>query len=634
MKPTFKQKFSYFFDNTLSRGTGAIIAWLSILTVVLVLLFSVIYLLVGVHFEDTGELNFLQAFWESLMRSLDPGSVAGDTKWALRAVGILVTISGIFILSSLIGILSAGLANKIDDLRKGHSLVLSKNHTLIIGWSQKIFFILNELIIANENQKKPSIVILDERDKPEMDEEIRQNLPNTKNTKIITRSGNTLDIKALNIVNPDEAKSIIILPPDNLEDESKDIHVIKTLLALIFNPARTKKEYHVVSEIKNFENLDAASVVGKHEASIIYSQDIISRISAQTCHQPGLSVIYMGLVSFDGDEIYFSDIESLYGKTYKEALFAFEDSSVIGIRKDNGAILINPTPDTFIEKGDRVIAISDDDDTVIPTMKTTFEIDNSTIVSKERSSSIKKENNIILGWNQRAKGIICELDQYLENGSVMSVITLTELSQEEKEEVEKELKNQKIEFNVGDYTKRNVLEKLNITNYDNIIILSNINVSQQEADAYTLLSLVLIRDIANEKGIKAKIISEMNDLKNRELADVTEADDFIISQDLISRILAQISENKELKNVYDILFSSEGSEIYLKDADNYVLTEKPVNFYTILESAANKNETAIGYQIKEYAHNSSKNYGIVVNPDKSEIITLKKGDKIIVLSED
>jgi len=70
-----------------------------------------------------------------------------------------VTIGGTFILSTLIGILSAGLSNNLEELKKRKSLVLSKNHTLIIGWSQKIYFIISEFIIAIENQKYSTIVI-------------------------------------------------------------------------------------------------------------------------------------------------------------------------------------------------------------------------------------------------------------------------------------------------------------------------------------------------------------------------------------------------------------------------------------------------------------------------------------------
>ncbi len=633
MKTTFKQRFKYFFDKTLSKGTVSLVVWLSIVTFLSVLFFALIYLIVGIKFEDTGELNFFEAFWQSFMRSIDPGTVAGDTIWTLRIIGIIVTITGIFIFSALIGILSAGLDAKLEELRKGRSLVLTENHTLIIGWSAKIFHIISQLVIANENQKNPSIVILAQMDKVEMEDEIRDKIADTKNTEIICRTGNALETNDLTIANPDSAKSIIILAPDYVPENIHDIHIIKTILALTYNKNRQNNNYHIVAEIRDKENLEAAEIVGQDEVSIIFNRDIVSRITAQTSHQSGLSIIYMDLLCYEGDEIYLQNEPKLTGKTYKDTLFAYETSTVIGLKKEN-KILINPPMDLIVEKNDEIIAISEDDDTVILSGKTNFDIKNEIIIKKEHISSTKLEKNLILGWNSHAFMTIIELDEYLAENSELVIVHSDEISDIEIDELHQKLRNQKVTVKKGDYSKRNVLLGLNIADFDNIIILANENKSPQVADAITLLALIHLRNIAKENNKEMNIISEMYDQKNRELAEVTEANDFIISHDLISRLLAQVSETKDIKTIFDILFDSEGSEIYLKDATDYIKPNVETNFYTVLESAALKNETAIGYRIMKYAFDTDKNYGITINPNKSQTITFSEQDKIIVLAED
>ena len=50
----------------------------------------------------------------------------------------------------------------------------------------------------------------------------------------------------------------------------------------------------------------------------------------------------------------------------------------------------------------------------------------------------------------------------------------------------------------------------------------------------------------------------MLDLRNRELAEVTQADDFIVSDQLISLMLAQVAENKHLNAVFADLFDPRG----------------------------------------------------------------------------
>ncbi|HPX47977.1 MAG TPA: hypothetical protein PK408_07240, partial [Treponemataceae bacterium] len=59
----------------------------------------------------------------------------------------------------------------------------------------------------------------------------------------------------------------------------------------------------------------------------------------------------------------------------------------------------------------------------------------------------------------------------------------------------------------------------------------------------------------------------------------------------------------------------------------YVTIDRPVDFYTILESARRKNETAIGYFLEE-------NRKIALNPVKTEKIGFYHYDKIIVLSDE
>lgn len=632
MQVTFKQKLTYFFDNTLTKGTKSVVMWLSVVTLILVLFFSLIYLAIGIKFEGTEQLNYFEAFWQTLMRSLDPGNVASDQIWIMRIVGLLVTISGIFILSSLIGILSSGLDTRLEELKRGRSIVLTKNHTLIIGWSSKIFHIIEQLVIANENQNKPSIVILSAKDKVEMENVLRDKISDFKNTKIICRTGNAYEYADLQIVNPDDAKSIIILAPEDIDRDLHDIHIIKTLMALIYNDKRANNKYHIITEIKDKDNLGVAQIAGGDEVSLIYPNEVVSKITAQTCHQSGLSIIYMELLAYEGDEIYFQHQAELAGKTFKEILFDYETSSVIGIKRKDGKILINPPMNTVFEDGDQVIAISEDDDTVILSGKKNILIDKESIVSKQRVSSIKKENNLILGWNSKSEKMIIEMDNYLAKDSFTTIVINPNYVNYDFNNLI--VSNQKIEIKKGDYSKRKYLLDLETEKYDNIIILANDNVSPEIADSITLFTLIQLRQISKEKQKEFNIISEMFIEKNRKLAEITKANDFIISHDLISRILAQVSENKDIKYILDYLFDSEGSEIYLKEADNYVKLDTPVNFYTVVESASRIGEVAIGYRIIADSYNKDKNYGIVTNPNKAEKITFSKGDKIIVLAED
>ena len=197
------------------------------------------------------------------------------------------------------------------------------------------------------------------------------------------------------------------------------------------------------------------------------------------------------------------------------------------------------------------------------------------------------------------------------------------------------LENLEVEFETGDTTSRKLLDALDLTSFQHIVILCYAEkLDAQAADAKTMMTLLHLRDIEHKNGEAFSIVSEMIDVRNRALAEVAKADDFIVSDELTGLLLTQISENGELLDVFNELFQADGSEIYLKPVKNYVALDTPVNFYTVAEAARRRGEIAIGYRLERHASNAERAYGVRVNPPKAETITFKSEDKIIVLAED
>ena len=277
--PTWRDRLRYRFENTLSRGPIALIGWLALVSAAVVIITAVVLFALGIGVDPSdanSHLDFTEGAWQSLMRTLDAGNLAGDEGWGLRFPMLVVTIAGIFIVSILIGTITSGLESRLEELRKGRSKVIETGHTLILGWSDKVFSIIGELIIANENQKKPRIVILADRDKVEMEDEIRARFPSTRNTRVICRSGDPLDLDELAVVAPHDARSIIVLAPNGRENP--DSYVIKSVLALTNNPDRRSEPYHIVAELSDPRNLEAAALVdGAQQDGGLGGGDVVVR---------------------------------------------------------------------------------------------------------------------------------------------------------------------------------------------------------------------------------------------------------------------------------------------------------------------------------------------------------------------
>ena len=631
---TLREKFRYQFENTMSSGPVGVIQWLAVVSIVSVVVLGAIMFILGITSStdaDAEPLGFVEGTWKSLMATLDPGTMGGDEGWDFRIVRFIATLIGIFLISILIGSISSGIDQKIEELKRGRSRVLDSDHTLILGWSPKIFTILTELIEANSNQKSPCIVILSEKDKVEAEEEIKSRIESTGNTKIVVRSGSTLESSTSEMVNINEARSIIVLSP---EVPNPDTYVIKTVLGITNGKDRKPEPYHIVAEIKHERNIEAAELVGNGEAVYVLSEDLISRIIAQTCRQSGLSVVYSELLRFEGDEIYFESVpDALIGKTFRDALFAYEDSSVIGLFTADGEALINPPMDRPLGESEFVIAISEDDDTVIANGRMNYQADPA-LYNRDGVSLAKEENTLVLGWNDKGCRIVAELDNYVKQGSRVTVAAKNAAIAAQTAELQADLSNQTITFKEGDIRDKKTLLSIKTEEYDHIIVLSNRDIDVQESDAKTLISLLHLRNISESLGLDYSIVTEMLDVRNRELGVVAKADDFVVSDNLISLMLSQLSENKELKKVYDILFQAEGSEIYLKPVGRYVKPGVETDFYTVTASAAELGESAIGYRITSLSWDSEKFYGIKLNPVKSKLVTFSPNDHIIVLSED
>ncbi|MFM9878526.1 MAG: CASTOR/POLLUX-related putative ion channel [Rhodoglobus sp.] len=621
-KPTFSERFRYWFDNWMSRGTLALMALLGIATVVLVLVVGVVVAIFRQTPEDDPERSFGDILWGNLMRTLDPGTMGGDSGWGFRIFMLIITIGGLIIVASLIGIISGAFDSKVEELRKGRSKVLEKDHTLILGWNTKVFPIVSEICIANESRRNAVIVVLADKDKVEMEDELRAQVGKTGKTKIICRTGDPMNLTDLEIASPAAARSIILLAGDASPDPDAD--VIKTALALTNNPRRKDEKYHIVGELQNSASLEAATLVGRDEAHWVLADDLIGRITVQSCRQSGLSVVYSEFLDFEGDEIYFTDQPSLYGKTYFDAQLAFADSTVMGLVKA-GTVILNPPADTVYGSGDQLIVVAEDDSAI---RLSTPGVPDAAAVSTTKPVKPKPERTLVLGYNSGLTRMLQELNEYVAPGSQVTV--LADVAEPEFPRY----KNLGIEFRRGDSTSRAILDSLRVETYNHIIVLAyKETLDTQRADGKTLITLLQLRDIEDRAGVDLNIVSEMLDDRNRELAEVTNADDFIVSDKLISLMLSQVSENKKLTQVFDDLFSSVGSEVYLQPAENYVAPGVAVNFYTVLEAARRRGETALGFRIAADARKGDKGYGVTVNPVKTAAITFTADDKIIVLAE-
>ena len=647
-----KTRYRYQFDTFMARGGSSIF---KALTGAFVATFLIIATLRGAlmwlapDIQQQHDTGFLGSVYITFLELTDPGNMAQDiySGAAFKIYAVLAGLAGIVMLSALIAFITTAMDQKIYDLKRGRSKVIEEDHTLILGWNeQRIVEILRELVIANESEKDACVVILADKDKEEMDDTLRMRVKELQSTRVVTRSGDVSAIANLDMVSLEACSSVIILADceDTDSDElkaSSDAKAIQTVLATMGNEIEND-EFSVVVEIFNPTHREIVRSSFPDHVITVNTSDILAKLLVQTSRSVGLSLVYNEILSFDGCELYFFDAE--WGESrFGEIAYRFPDGVPLGIRNADGAITINPDPQRPMEPTDEILIVADDDSTIEMLDHPVASPGEHELADRRQSQGVERE--LMIGWSFKSAAIILEFADYISDGSQIHVllqhpteqqVAAISMLNEELESIEVKLL-QKDPLSIEDLMSVKPFE------YNNIIILAG-NTSNEEhldasrVDSENIVALLLLRRIFSQYPSESKgtkLITEILDSQNDALVAKAGVQDVIISNRLVSMIMAQISESRDIEKVYDDIFQEDGAEIYLKPADVYFESlPAEVSFADMMAIAQKRNEICMGVKICAFENDKNANNGITLIPEKNEIYNLQPNDSLVVLAED
>ncbi len=623
-EPGLRARLQYRFDRTIAGGTAGLMLWLAAISGAMVA-FAAVGLSMGIHPEGQQSDGYIESFWTTLNVALDPGAVE-EAGWPYRALMLSVAILGVLIVSTIIGVLTAGIEGKLEELRRGRSLVLEEDHTIILGWSSKIAAAVQELVIANESRQRAVVVVLADRDKVEMEEYFADRVPEMMTTEVICRRGDPCDLADLAIVRPEKARSILLFSG---ECEDGDAAVLKRSLALNRIAEQTGKRCPVIAEVSDHENGEAVARIG--DVSIVEPAQLVTRVLLQAARQPGLSLVYDEILSFEGCEIYFHGDDVLTGRTYRDAAMSFPAAAVIGLVPKDGVPELNPSNDQVLQAGDELIVVALDDSDIANPLATPMTYGQEHI-SAPSIDEPTPEKYLVLGWHEWAPILLTELDEHLPRGSSLHVGYDPVYTDGPSEAFLRSLEHLAISAGPLNTGRRSELTELGRFSVDEVVVLAyRDRLNAQDADSRTLLTLVHLRELIANAGRPIGIASELLDARNRALANRGREDDFIASEELVSNVMVQLSENPQLGGVLDELLTADGSEMYLRLASDYVSLDTPVPFGAIVQEGLNRNEAVIGILDRDI---SRRIPDIRLSLPKDELVTLGADDAIVVVAED
>jgi Trk K+ transport system NAD-binding subunit len=625
----FGDRARYWFDSTLARGAPALVGWTALLCLAIVVPASAV--LVWTDPDAPAPLaDRLAEVWRLTGETLRLGGATGAP---LRVtMSVLLALVALLYVSTLVGLITTALTERLTELRRGRSTVLEQGHAVVLGWSEQVFTVVSELVAANANQRRAAVAVLADRDKTAMEEALSTKVGPVGRTRLICRSGPTTDPAVLTLTSPATAGVVLVLPHD---EPDADAEVVKTLLALRAALAGEGTRPPVVAAVRDDRYRLAACLAAGPGGVVLESDTVTARLIVQAARRPGLSLVHQELLDFAGDEFYLISEAALAGRPFADALLSYPTSSVVGMVRGDTPLL-NPPPQTPIAPDDLLIVISRDDDTAW--LDDCAELVEKAAMASGPSTPARPERVLLLGWNRRAPLIVDQLRRRARPGSAVDVVAEgREVTARQVSEADTHSGTDlTLTLHHGDITRPETLRRLEVHSYDSVIVLGQDSApgqTQDDPDNRTLVTLLLLRQLEEATGRDLPVVTELIDDRNRALVPISPGADVIISGKLIGLLMAQISQNRHLAAVFEELFSADGTGVRLRPATDYVLPGCETSFATVVAAARHRGECAIGYRSHDDS-STSPGYGVRINPPKAERRRWTVEDEVVVVGKD
>ncbi|KAM3318261.1 hypothetical protein ACQJBY_035785 [Aegilops geniculata] len=629
--------------------------------------------------------------WLSWTFVADAGNHANAVGVGPKLVSVSISIGGMLVFAMMLGLVTDSISEKFDSLRKGRSEVIEQSHTLILGWSDKLGSLLNQICIANESLGGGTIVVMAERDKEEMEADIAKMEFDMKGTAVICRSGSPLILADLKKVSVSKARAIVVLAEEGNADQS-DARALRIVLSL--TGVKEGLRGHIVVELSDLDNEVLVKLVGGDLVETVVAHDVIGRLMIQCARQPGLAQIWEDILGFENCEFYIKRWPQLVGMQFEDVLISFPDAVPCGIKMASygGKIILNPDDCYVLQEGDEVIVIAEDDDTYtpapLPKVKEAVYID---IVRHERNSQkillcgmrrdiddmivVRRgyppkdfvgpkspERILFCGWRRDMEDMIMVLDAFLAPGSELWMFNDVPEVDRERKLIEggldfSRLENITLVHREGNAVIRRHLESLPLESFDSILILADESVEDSaiQADSRSLATLLLIRDIQAKRlpykeaigsdgfrrslsegswmgemqqaSDKSVIISEILDPRTKNLLYMSKISDYVLSNELVSMALAMVAEDRQINYVLEELFAEQGNELQIRQSDLYLREDEELNFFEVMLRARQRKEVVIGYRLEDAER------AIINPPDKASRRRWSPKDVFVAIAE-
>lgn len=572
---------------------------------------------------------------------------------AIMCLSIIV-IGMVTFTGAAIGYITNVISGIFESAKSGSRRLHLSEHMVLINWNSRACEIINDLLYSENDEKVVVLVSEDsEAVEQEIDNRIADTIErdikaaqekadklieqgklsryekkryikeHTSHAKVtvIVRQGETYSLKQLNDISILQAKTVIILSKDERRQTCKyelkskiersekgNTNTIKNLIqvAQLTASAESRDDQKIVVEVEDEWTLSLVEKVIKQKENEqkckivpILVNRVLGQILSQFSIMPELNTVYSELFSNSGLTFYSKEIKNVQ-----------DDNAFIGqFMKSHDKALPITIMDIEDKKEFYYIAAKAAD----IEKKATFSFSDLDIELR-KEYRFEKKHIAILGHNSKSidvmKGFMAFIHEWDSYYELVDLLIIDDKEHLEKVNYYKEFQPY-ISMNIVEadvFDKEIIIEQLSNyidSNFEDtsILILSDDHVNDEEIDANSLTFLIYVQDIISEKRAQFKagklerfhsdsidVVVELINPKNYDVARSYSADNVIISNRYISKMIVQLGDKEEIYSFYrDILTYDESGaedgefeskELYVKVAERFLANDTVFPFYT------------------------------------------------------
>ena len=370
----------------------------------------------------------------------------------------------------------------------------------------------------------------------------------------MVRSGSSLSLHDLSRVSFDRAQAVVVLVNDADVDEPNkaDGRIIKTLLALYNHPdlkGNTDK-LRVTAEVMLAQNQEIAMIASGGRANVIKTNEIISRIILQTSRISGLSIVYDNLLRFEGAEFHVKQVP-VFGRRFGELLLDFPNGLLVGVAKVNGSgHLLNPPADHVVQQDEALVLLAEDANIQFQPYQGPLNLGNVSVPPGQAQKAV--EHMLVLGWNSKVFPILEEFDNYVGPGSTLTLVNALPRRSRRGSWPRSARRPGTPPSGTWSASSQPLADgapaAAELPDGDVLGDASG-GGGVEESDTRAIIALLLLRDFRRRSGFQPGGVQRDPRPKNRELAATTEIRDVVISNEMVSMVLAQITYEPRIRTI-------------------------------------------------------------------------------------